>query len=410
MQSFCTGLRAGQNVPSVSLMNSPMLLTDLDTPALLIERRRLDANLGRMQATADAQGVALRPHLKTHKSVEIARLQRARGARGVTVAKPEEAEAFAAAGFEDFRLAYCVVGEAKWARLYRLMERGARVSFCVDTREGAHLASAFFAEHCAVADVLIEVDTGHGRCGIEWDSPHAAELAETVHTLPGLRLAGLLTHGGQGYFGPTDGETEHDALVRTMREERDRILDLAARLHGAGALDADTEISVGSTPTMSVFENAGRGPFRVTEIRPGNYVFHDAEQVALGSASLADCALTVYATVVSKQSDERGGSLLFLDAGKKVFTSDTGYGTRGYGVLLYNPERMKHLPHADLFALSEEHGWVRVPGASTLDVGDRVRVVPNHACVVVNTQAELFVVDGEEVVDTWAVDARGAVH
>src|SRR5690606_28669728 len=226
-----------------------MILTDLDTPALLVERRRLDANIGRMQATADAQAVALRPHLKTHKSVEIARLQRARGARGVTVAKPEEAEVFADAGFDDLRLAYCVVGEAKWARLHRLMERGARVSFCVDTREGAHLASAFFAERGAVAEVLIEVDTGHGRCGIEWDSPHAAELAETVRTLPGLRLAGLLTHGGQAYRGPVEGETEHEALIRTMQEERDRLLDLAARLHAAGALDADAEISVGSTPT-----------------------------------------------------------------------------------------------------------------------------------------------------------------
>ena len=195
-----------------------------------------------------------------------------------------------------------------------------------------------------------------------------------------------------------------------MTEERDRLLDLAARLHAAGVLDADAELSVGSTPTASVFENAERGPFRITEIRPGNYVFHDMEQVALGAATLDECALTVYATVVSKQPDEQGGSRLFLDAGKKVFTSDTGWGTAGYGLLLYNPERMKPLPHADLFALSEEHGWVRVPGASTLDVGDRVRVVPNHACVVVNTLSELVVVDGEEVVDTWAVDARGAVH
>ena len=174
-----------------------------------------------------------------------------------------------------------------------------------------------------------------------------------------------------------------------MEEERDRLLALAIALHHTGALDADAELSLGSTPTMRVFENAEHGPFRITEIRPGNYVFNDAEQVALGAATLDDCALTVYATVVSKQPDEQGGSHLFLDAGKKVFTSDTGWGTAGYGILLYNPELMKLLPHAELFALSEEHGWVRVPGAATLDVGDRVRVVPNHACVAVNTQDEL---------------------
>jgi D-serine deaminase-like pyridoxal phosphate-dependent protein len=387
-----------------------MILTDLDTPCLLVERRRLDTNLHRMQDTAECHGVALRPHLKTHKSTALAEWQVSLGAHGVTVAKPEEAEIFADAGFSDIRLAYCVVGDDKHARLHTLMERGVHVSFCVDTIAGAEAASAFYAARDAVADVLIEVDTGHGRCGIVWDSPHAEALAQAVDALPGLRLVGLLTHGGQSYFGPHDGETPAAALVRTMEEERDRLLGLAARLHDAGALAADAELSVGSTPTTSVFENAEQGPFRITEIRPGNYVFHDAEQVALGAATFDDCALTVYATVVSKQPDEQGGSRLFLDAGKKVFTSDTGYGTAGYGVLLYNPERMKPLPHADLFALSEEHGWVRVPGAATLDVGDRVRVVPNHACVVVNTQAAFHVVDGEEVVDTWAVDARGAVH
>ena len=191
-----------------------MLLTDLDTPALLVERRRLDANLRRMQATAETHGVALRPHLKTHKSVALARLQRDLGARGVTVAKPEEAEVFAEAGFDDVRLAYCVVGEAKWARLHRLMARGVRVSFCVDTVEGARLASAFFERHGAVAEVLIEVDTGHGRCGIVWDDPDASALAEAVRDLPGLKLVGLLTHGGQGYFGPDEGETPAAALVR----------------------------------------------------------------------------------------------------------------------------------------------------------------------------------------------------
>ncbi len=387
-----------------------MILSDLDTPRLLVEQPRLDANLRRMQERADAQSVALRPHLKTHKSVAIARRQIQGGARGITVAKPEEAEVFAEAGFGDIRLAYCVVGEAKWTRLYRLMERGVRVSFCVDTVEGARRASAFFAERDTEAEVLIEVDTGYGRCGVAWDHPEAPVLAKAVRDLPGLRLVGLLTHAGNAYAGPNEGETKQAALIRTMQKERDRMLDLATRLHDAGMLDADAELSIGSTPTMRVFENTERGPFTITEIRPGNYVFHDMEQVALGSATLADCALTVLATVISKQPDERGGSRLFLDTGKKVFTSDTGYGTYGFGVLLYNPERMVALPHADLFALSEEHGWVRVPGATTLDVGDRVRIVPNHACVAVNTQEELVVVDGEAVVERWPVDARGAVR
>lgn len=387
-----------------------MLLADLDTPALLVDRRRLEANLRQMQDRADALGVALRPHVKTHKSVEIARRQAQLGARGLTLAKPAEAEVFAEAGFRDLRLAYAVVGEAKWARLLRLMEAGARVSFCVDTAEGARAASDFFAARGATAEVLLEVDTGHGRCGIAWDRPDAAELALAVRALPGLRLAGLLTHGGQGYFGPEEGETKAEALGRAMREERDRLLALAQRLHEAGALDADAELSVGSTPTMSVFEPAQRGPFAVTEIRPGNYVFRDAEQVALGAAALDQCALTVLATVVSRQPDARGGERLYLDAGKKVLTSDVGASTRGFGVLLYDPLRMVPLPHAEVAALSEEHAWVRVPGGSTFAVGDHVRIVPNHACVVVNTQSKLTVVEDEEAVATWPVDARGEVR
>ncbi|MDX1531976.1 MAG: alanine racemase, partial [Rhodothermales bacterium] len=336
------------------------LLSDLDTPCLLVERDRLDANLRRMQEKAERNGVALRPHIKTHKSVALARRQRDLGARGVTVAKPAEAEVFAAAGFEDVRIAYVVVGAAKWKRLLRLMDRGTRVSFCVDTLEGARAASAFFAAQGAAAEVLLEVDTGHGRCGVRWDHPDAPALVRRLRDLPGLRLVGLLTHGGQAYRGPQAGETEAAALERAMREERDRLLDLAVRLHEADGLDADAALSVGSTPTMAAFENAERGPFAITEIRPGNYVFHDAEQVALGAARLADCALTVYATVVSKQPDGLGGSRLFLDAGKKVLTTDTGYGTKGFGTLLYDPRRMTPLPHAELAALSEEHGWVRV--------------------------------------------------
>ncbi len=386
------------------------LIADLDTPALLVEQRRLEQNLRRMQARADENAVRLRPHTKTHKSVALARAQREEGARGLTVAKPAEAEVFAAAGFDDVRLAYTVVGEQKWARLARLMEGGTRVSFCVDTLGGARGAAEHFDVRGMEAEVLVEVDTGHGRCGVRWDHPEAVGFVEAVGAMPGLRLVGLLTHGGQGYLGPAEGETREAALVRAMREERDRLLDLAARCHAAGALAPDAELSVGSTPTMSRFENAQRGPFRITEIRPGNYVFHDAQQVALGAATLDDCALTVLAQVTSIQPDDEGGSRVFLDAGKKIFTTDTGFGTDGFGVPLYNPFRMKPLPHARLRALSEEHGWLAVPGASTFDVGDRVRVVPNHACVVVNTVDEVAVVDGEVVIARWPVDARGAVR
>ena len=386
-----------------------MLIDDLATPCLLIERRRLDNNLERMQARATAERVALRPHTKTHKCVAIARHQLGVGARGLTVAKPGEAEVFVEHDIEDVRVAYTVVGREKHERLRKLMDR-ARISFCVDTLEGARAASAVYAEQDKQAEVLLEIDVGYGRCGVRWDDAALPAFAKQVAALPGLTLAGILTHEGHSYKGPHGDETKTEALRRVMTEARDRLLEAAVRLRDAGVPGAvpDTfEISIGSTPSMSVFENRTHHDFRITEIRPGNYVFYDAMQVGLGSAALADCALTAYTTVISKHRDRAGQERLFLDAGKKVFTSDTSPFTEGYGLLLYNPAEMVPLPHARITGLSEEHGWVQVRGGATLAVGDRVRVVPNHACVAVHTQDVVYLVDGDEVVHEWPVDARG---
>ncbi|MFQ5568459.1 MAG: alanine racemase [Rhodothermales bacterium] len=396
-----------------------MLIDDLSTPCLLVERARLDANLERMQARATANHVALRPHTKTHKSLGIARHQRGLGAEGITVAKVSEAEVFVEGGFDDVRLAYTVVGRDKHDRLVHLMDQ-ARLSFCVDTMDGARAASAIYAAHNRHAEVLIEIDAGYGRCGVGWDDAGLPEFARQVAALPGLKLVGLLAHAGQSYREPEEGETAEAALRRAMSCERDRMLEAAARLHDAGvpgvepdrALDGSPRfaISVGSTPSMTYFENREHKGFTVTEIRPGTYVYNDATQVSLGTATLHDCALTVLATVISKHRDRAGRERLFLDAGRKVFTSDTGRLTDGYGIILYNPADMVPHPHARLTGLSEEHGWVQVRGGATYGVGDRVRVVPNHVCVAVNTQDRFYVVDDDEVIHEWPVDARGCVR
>ncbi|GAB5534922.1 MAG: D-TA family PLP-dependent enzyme [Rubricoccaceae bacterium] len=385
-----------------------MLVSDLPTPALLIDRARLLANLDAMQARADAAGVALRPHAKTHKSPDVARLQRDRGARGLTVATVDEAEAFAASGFDDIRLATPVIGPTKLKRLGALIDGGTRISFTVDTLAGvAHAAKAFSARVQPV-EVLIEVDTGYGRCGAEWNDTDALlELAAAVDAAPGLQLAGLLSHGGHAYSGATSGETEAEARQRVMDAERDRMLDVAVRLGEAGHLDAATaELSVGSTPGATQFTNAERGGFRITEIRPGTYVYFDAGQVALGAARLKDCALVCVATVLSKKRFDDGTERDITDAGKKILTADKRHGHEGYGTVLYSPRTMVANPHTQVVALSEEHGWVDTPGASIYDVGDPVFLVPNHACVAVATRRELYVVDGDEVVETWATVAR----
>ena len=384
-----------------------MLVSDLPTPALLIDRARLHANLDAMQARAEAQGVALRPHAKTHKSPDLARLQLDRGARGLTVATVEEAEAFAEAGVDDIRLATPAVGPTKLARLRALLDGGTRISFTVDSLRGAELASEAFRDRQPV-EVLIEVDTGYGRCGVEWDDADAVgRLAAALEAAPGLQLVGLLSHGGDSYHGPADGEMRGDALQRVMDHERDRVLSVAARLGASGHLAAATaELSIGSTPGVTRFTNAERDGVRITEIRPGTYVFFDAGQVGLGAARLQDCALVCVATVVSKKRFDDGTERDITDAGKKVLTSDRRHGHEGYGTVLYSPRTMVANPHSHVVALSEEHGWVDTPGASIYDIGDPVFLVPNHACVAAATRRELFVVDGDEVVETWRTVAR----
>lgn len=348
-----------------------MSIPHLTTPCLLIEQGRLRRNLARMQETADANDVALRPHVKTHKSVALAERQRERGAAGLTVATVEEAAAFVEAGAEDVRVAYPVTGRDKHEQLAALRDR-ARLSCTVDTAAGAEQAAAVHSVHDRPLDVLMEVDVGHGRCGVPWtDATAATRLARRIVDLPGLRLAGLAEAGVPG------------------------------------VAPDDFEISVGSTPSMAAFENAEHAGFRITEIRPGNYVVHDAMQVGLGAASLADCALTVLTTVVSVKERPDGPDRAFVDAGKKVFTTDTGYGTHGHGVVLRSAEPM--IPHPDLrvVRLSEEHGWLEGAGAAALTVGERLRIVPNHACVCIATQNTLYVVEGDDVVDTWTVAPRG---
>ncbi|BBM68227.1 alanine racemase [Rhodothermus marinus] len=384
----------------------------LPTPAALIDRQRLLGNLREMQQRATQEGVALRPHAKTHKTPELARLQQELGATGITVATVDEAEAFVAAGLTDVRVAYPTVGTDRYERLHALMAQ-ARISFCLDTPEAIRAASDFFAARGRQAEVLLEVDTGFGRTGVRWDDARRlVDCARLIQESPGLRLIGLLTHAGQAYHGPGPDESPADALRRVAAEERDRLLAAAVTLQQAGLARPERfELSVGSTPTAHYFTNRTEQGFRITEMRPGNYVFHDVMQVALGSCTRDACALTVLARVVSRKPDGRGGWWVFLDAGKKALATDQGYGTQGYGLPLYRPASRTPLPHAVLERLSEEHGWMHVRGGTTLQIGDRVQIVPNHACLIAPLLRRFYVLDGDEVVAEWSVvDAASSVR
>ena len=371
-----------------------MLVSNLPTPQVLIDQARLMKNIERAQQLADAAGMRLRPHTKTHKSPVIARWQIDRGAVGVCCAKLGEAEVFAAAGIEDIRLPY-PVNPANAPRLMALMDRAA-ISIIVDHLAVARGWSDAMQRAGRRLDVLIKVDVGFHRCGIDPEGPAALDFIRAVSTMPGLRLRGLLSHAGNGY-----NAVSEDELCGVAVREAQMLLSLRDAATKSGVELA--EISVGATPTLR-FSATQRG---LTELRPGNYVYFDRTQVALGAATLGDCALTVLATVVSKPAADR----IILDCGSKTLSSDQARGiakATGYGAIFTDGESTIDESLA-IERLSEEHATVRVAGGTRLEPGDRVRVLPNHACVVSNLVDAVRLVEGERVIDTLPVAARGRI-
>jgi D-serine deaminase-like pyridoxal phosphate-dependent protein len=371
-------------------------LAELRTPAVLIEQSRAERNLDRMQAAADARGLRLRPHAKTHKSVTFARLQVGRGAVGICCAKLGEAEIFADAGIENIRLPY-PLNPVNADRVVALLDR-THLSFIVDHADVARGWSRAMEAARRTVDVLVKVDVGLHRCGIDPEAANAAAFIAAIAKLPGLRFRGLLSHAGHGYGGTSEAEIE--AVAAT---EARLLRTLAERCAGDGI--PIEEISVGATPTAR-FSLQQEG---LTELRPGNYVYCDRTQVGLGAATWSDCALTVLARVVTRPAADR----IVLDCGSKTLTNDLarGFGpTPGYGVVLRAIDAA--VPDESLLIerLSEEHAVVKVlNGATPLEPGDLVRVVPNHSCVVSNLMDTVWVVDGATVVDQLEVSARGAV-
>lgn len=365
---------------------------ELDTPALLVNLAALERNLERMQKLAQGFGVRLRPHTKTHKCPEIARMQVARGAAGITVAKLGEAEVMADAGLDDILIANQVIGAGKIERLLRLAGR-VRLAVLVDSRVGVEALDRVFRGSGSSLDVLIEVDTGKARCGLS-DLAAIRELAAAVVDAPGLRLRGIETHEG------------HVAAGAQGREEiRDRARAAGARMaEVAAALREDghpvDEVSVGSTPAAP-YTAAVEG---ITEMRPGTYVFNDVNQMRIGQAGAADCALSVLATVISRPTAERA----VLDAGSKsiwVETARPGFELPeydGYGWI-----REAHRARID--RLSEEHAVVELSSADFPQIGEKVAIIPNHVCPVVNLHDELHLLEGDEVVASLRIAARGKV-
>jgi D-serine deaminase-like pyridoxal phosphate-dependent protein len=368
-------------------------IDSLRTPAVLIDRARALRNVDRMQAAANARSIRLRPHSKTHKSPVVARWQIERGAVGICCAKLGEAEVFADAGIADIRLPY-PLNPSNADRVIALLDR-TRLSFIVDHPVVAQQWSDAMVRAGKTVDVLVKVDVGFHRCGIDPSSENAVAMIRGVADLPGLNCRGVLSHAGHAYHAHSENE------LRQMAEgEAAALQDLVARCRNAGV--TIDEVSTGATPParFSLLQDG------FTEYRPGNYVYFDRTQIALGAATLDDCALTVVATVVSKPAKDR----IVFDSGSKTLTNDGARGfvpAPGYGVVL----------RADMTAdenllierLSEEHATVKALNGSTdLEPGDRIRILPNHSCVVSNLVDQVWLLDGDRV-DPLEIAARGRI-
>jgi len=368
-------------------------LSSLPSPFVVIDRARLERNIGAMQARARAAGVRLRPHAKTHKSPAIAMRQIQAGAVGICCAKLGEAEVFAASGIGDIRVPY-PVHPTNAKRVLALMDQ-ATISIIVDDLEVAREWSQAMTGAGRRLRILVKVDVGFHRCGVDPSRPDVVDTIRRIAELGGLEFLGLLSHAGHSYLAKSHAEIERIAAL-----EADVLTRLASALRDGSTPVA--EISVGSTPTARFI---GRQP-GVTEMRPGNYVFADRTQVGLGAARADDCAQSIVSTVVSRPAPDRA----IFDAGSKPLAADglRGFGAEaGFGLVHPSISASQPDPTIQIERLSEEHATARVPATCPLRVGDRVRIIPNHACVVTNLADELWLADGETIVERWPVAARG---
>ena len=346
------------------------------TPSVVIDLDVVERNIARVQSMYDRAGLANRPHIKTHKSPVIAAMQRDAGARGITCQKLGEAEIFADAGFDDILITYNIVGADKVERLGALMRR-AHMTVAVDNRiaiGGLPRAAEISGE---TLDVVVECDTGRNRAGVTTPA-EAIALAQAIDATQGLRFAGLML------YAPEDKVAETQAFF-----------DEASAGIAAAGLDL-AMVTNGGTPNLA---NLGRIA-GVTEHRAGTYVFNDRMMLAANVARIEDCAMTILATVVSRAADDRG----VLDAGSKTLTADTGKGLDGHGFIFEHPQ-------ARIAWMAEEHGVLDLKACNDRPkVGDLLRIVPNHTCVVANMVDAYVTVRGDELIGELPVAARGKLR
>ncbi|MDT7808417.1 MAG: hypothetical protein QOJ70_2230 [Acidobacteriota bacterium] len=370
-----------------------MDLHTIKTPSLVLDVERVKRNAEAMSARVKRLGASLRPHVKTHKCIEVARIQISGAAGGLTVSTLAEARAFAAHDFKD--ITYAVpIEPGKFDEAIELSKRCEPLALLTDDASIPPLLDEAARRAGITLDLFLKVDCGYHRCGVEPQSPEAFEIPRLIAEARALRFAGILTHAGHSYHARTREE-----LLAIARHERDLMSEFAARLRADG-IEVPV-VSVGSTPTITHVDHLEA----VDEARPGNYIFFDAFQATLGSCSFDDCALTVLAAVVHRDRVRRS---VVLDAGAVALSKDRGPveldSGCGYGrVLDLEGEELG----LRVGSLSQEHGEVFVDDErllNTLRVGARVRVLANHSCLTAAQHAHYQVLEGGRVVDRWEIE------
>lgn len=365
----------------------PSTLDSLDTPFVTVDLNLVKQNLRSMHDAAHQRGLKVRPHTKTHRQPFFAHQQSQLGADGLTVAKLDEAEVMLEGGLNELLIAYPIVGESKAYRLAALMMRGLQPTVSIDSMASMQTLVLAATLSNKTIDVLVEVDTGFRRCGLTGSA--VIELADAINKADGLQLRGLMSFAGQ-ISGNTNAK-----VIRKIVEEDDQQLGHYASEFRAHGLPIDI-ISVGGTILshhLDVLRHA-------TEIRPGIYIFNDMGIVTSGAVSTSNCAARIWATVASRPTEDRA----VLDAGTKILSTDGPLGGC-FGHII-------DVPGWSITRLSEEHAVVERmdKGAVFPEIGQRVSIIPNHICTVINLQNSVVGIEDERVVATLPVLARGGSH
>lgn len=355
----------------------------LPTPAVVIHLDVAEKNIKRMLDEAEKAGIKHRPHIKTHRSGYLARMQVEAGCRGITVAKLGEAEAMAESGIKDIFVAYPLIGEDKLERLFRLAEK-VKMTTIVNSIVGAQALSDYFEHRGKEIDVLIEIDGGLNRGGVK-PGTAVLEFAREIRQLKGIHIIGLMYYGGLVY-----DSRDVKEVRKYAKQERDVLLENAKILEADGfCMDV---LSAGSSFTGKAAEVLEG----ITEIRSGHYIFNDCGQLDVGLAAQKDCALRVVATVVSKPDEH----VVIADVGTKSLTGDICHHRTGYGYII-------DYPGVEIYALNEEHAFLKCAEKNPLQIGDKIEIIPNHACVVTNLVDEAYGFRNGKLERMIEINARG---